>query len=211
MWRRVDLVWTEVSEERIASIFRVEKSTSVSRWLQDADFSTLKMEAIRSTETSVHTRFIWRHIPEGDIIHSHCRENLKSYRMKLRSNVCVVIFSKNLKITSLSYQQPLQMESPLSVGMIRKWNSGHHVHVMSEQFSYEFFRRKWAVRRELIPPCQTVTQQHYTLVPRHVMEKSWEMFKCRLVICIITYASWHCLMCETVQFREQNGCGSPSC
>jgi hypothetical protein len=28
MWRRVDLVWTDVSEERIASIFRVEKSDS---------------------------------------------------------------------------------------------------------------------------------------------------------------------------------------
>jgi hypothetical protein len=28
MWRRVDLVWTDVSEERIASIFRVEESTS---------------------------------------------------------------------------------------------------------------------------------------------------------------------------------------
>jgi hypothetical protein len=28
MWRRVDLVWTDVSEERIVSIFRVEKSAS---------------------------------------------------------------------------------------------------------------------------------------------------------------------------------------
>jgi hypothetical protein len=28
MWRRVDLVWTDVSEVRIASIFRVEKSAS---------------------------------------------------------------------------------------------------------------------------------------------------------------------------------------
>jgi hypothetical protein len=28
MWPRVDLVWTDVSEERIASIFRVEKSAS---------------------------------------------------------------------------------------------------------------------------------------------------------------------------------------
>jgi hypothetical protein len=28
MWRRVVLVWTDVSEERIASIFRVEKSAS---------------------------------------------------------------------------------------------------------------------------------------------------------------------------------------
>jgi hypothetical protein len=28
MWHHVDLVWTNVSEERIASIFRVEKSAS---------------------------------------------------------------------------------------------------------------------------------------------------------------------------------------
>jgi hypothetical protein len=28
MWRRVDLVWTDVSEESLASIFRVEKSAS---------------------------------------------------------------------------------------------------------------------------------------------------------------------------------------
>jgi hypothetical protein len=28
MWRHVDLVWTDVSEERIASIFKVEKSAS---------------------------------------------------------------------------------------------------------------------------------------------------------------------------------------
>jgi hypothetical protein len=28
MWRRVDLVWTDVSEERIASIFRVENSAN---------------------------------------------------------------------------------------------------------------------------------------------------------------------------------------
>jgi hypothetical protein len=28
MWRRVDLVWTDVSEERIASNFRIEKSAS---------------------------------------------------------------------------------------------------------------------------------------------------------------------------------------
>jgi hypothetical protein len=44
-----------------------------------ADFSTLKMEAIRSSETSVHTRSTRRHIPEDGILHSHNRENLKSY------------------------------------------------------------------------------------------------------------------------------------
>jgi hypothetical protein len=43
MWCRVDLVWTDVSEERIASIFKVEKSASEepewaggSRWQQTA-------------------------------------------------------------------------------------------------------------------------------------------------------------------------------
>jgi hypothetical protein len=29
-----------------------------------ADFSTLKMEAIRSSETLVYTRSTWHHIPE---------------------------------------------------------------------------------------------------------------------------------------------------
>jgi hypothetical protein len=46
-----------------------------------ADFSTLKMEAIQSSETSVQsTTSTRRHTPEDGILHSHRRENLKSYR-----------------------------------------------------------------------------------------------------------------------------------
>jgi hypothetical protein len=37
------------------------------------------MEAIRSSETSVLTRVIQRNNPEDGILHSHCREYLKSY------------------------------------------------------------------------------------------------------------------------------------
>jgi hypothetical protein len=37
------------------------------------------MEAIRSSEMSVLTRSRRRHTPDDDIIHSHRRENLKSY------------------------------------------------------------------------------------------------------------------------------------
>jgi hypothetical protein len=59
------VVLSDVSEDRIASIFRVEES--------------VKMEAIRSSETSIHTRTTWRHIPESGILLSHRHENLKSY------------------------------------------------------------------------------------------------------------------------------------
>jgi hypothetical protein len=41
--------------------------------------STLIMEAIHSSETSVLTRATRRSIPKDDILHSHLRESLKSY------------------------------------------------------------------------------------------------------------------------------------
>jgi hypothetical protein len=39
----------------------------------------LMMEVIRSLKTSVVKRGTLRHIPEDGILHSHRRENLKSY------------------------------------------------------------------------------------------------------------------------------------
>jgi hypothetical protein len=40
---------------------------------------TLVMEALRLSETFVHTGATRRNTPEDNILHSHRRENLKSY------------------------------------------------------------------------------------------------------------------------------------
>jgi hypothetical protein len=75
-----------------------------------ADFSTLKMEAIRSSETSVHTRPTRRYIPEDGILHSHRREILKSYKIVTVSEqrTCVVSASliKEMHGGSLSVIDP---------------------------------------------------------------------------------------------------------
>jgi hypothetical protein len=62
--RRLALVRTDVSEERITSIFRVARI---------GELGTLAITSNRSTRATLPN------IPEDGILHSHRRDNLKSY------------------------------------------------------------------------------------------------------------------------------------
>jgi hypothetical protein len=54
-------------------------------------------EALGSSETSVLTRATRRNNPEDTILHSHCRENLKSYMVNIYKGfeVFTVVAMKN--------------------------------------------------------------------------------------------------------------------
>jgi hypothetical protein len=84
MLRRVALVRTEVSEELGAcKVFlrRVRRLlVTANVVLSSQILVTLMMEAISSFETSDLTRATWSNILQDGILHSHRRENLKSYK-----------------------------------------------------------------------------------------------------------------------------------
>jgi hypothetical protein len=108
MSRRVAIVKTDISEERIASIIRKEDEIlchivfldSVFRLIVTGNVAssssilfTLMMEAIRSSEMWVLTRTTQRIIPENVILHIHRGENLNIslFIIRCRNDVLAIV------------------------------------------------------------------------------------------------------------------------
>jgi hypothetical protein len=74
--RKLDFPYVRFEREQVAADWATSRLVDWWRSLQPpahagsslADFSTLKIEALRSSETSVHTRSTRRHIPEDGIL-----------------------------------------------------------------------------------------------------------------------------------------------
>jgi hypothetical protein len=114
--RRVALVRTDVSEVPNASFIR---NTSVCLLVVTASvvpsspiLVTLMKDALSTFEALVRTRATQRNIPEDGILHSHRRENLKSYTRQLALSSSEEECRDGMCTSTAADIQRLQMEMP---------------------------------------------------------------------------------------------------
>jgi hypothetical protein len=131
MWRHVDIVLTNVSEECIAYIFRVEKnkkSVAPAHTGSLAYFffsSSLKMETIHFSETSVNTISTRCHIPEDCFVHGYRHEILISYNYDFISDTILEKMRKTMRNLS-QVSQPLDQDLNLEASTDRMCD-GHKI------------------------------------------------------------------------------------
>jgi hypothetical protein len=117
MLRRVALLRTDVSEEPSSSCVR-RLLVTASVVPSSPILFTLMKEALGSSETSVLTRATRRNIPEDAILHSHRRENPKSFLLLIcfpndQKNAVIL---KNVEIES-SIDSGLSQLNPIHVNL----------------------------------------------------------------------------------------------
>jgi hypothetical protein len=100
MWRCVDPGLTDVSAEHIASIFSLEVPADAGSPL--TDYSTMKMEAIHSFETSVNPGSIQSHIPQDDILLCPCYTLTISLEFSMHFYLLIYSFALNFHVARWS-------------------------------------------------------------------------------------------------------------
>jgi hypothetical protein len=128
MWRCGALVRTDDSEECTAWTIRVQRMSGLGKTLAVTSIlilsslilSVLVMEMISSSETSVRIIATRRHIPEGGILHSHLRDNFKSYKSMTLFNVYFYYSICERKLKHLYNPEATKQTNKNSVHLVRK-------------------------------------------------------------------------------------------
>jgi hypothetical protein len=89
-----------------------------------------------AVRTSVHTRSTWRHIPEDGILHSHRRENLKSYIYGECSASRPGHFTLEERVPGISVLYKSELKERLSMEIV-------HRDGMSQNFNAHFSLMKF--------------------------------------------------------------------
>jgi hypothetical protein len=89
MLRHMALVRTDVSEELRASIIRVTRIGELGKMLGVTSTDSCRPDdgGAKFLQNVDLTRATRRNIPEDDILHSHRRENLKSYKATVNLHI----------------------------------------------------------------------------------------------------------------------------
>jgi hypothetical protein len=150
-------VLTDVSEEGIASIFRVEKRKSASEepaWTgaNRLVYCTLKMEEIRSSETSVIAISLRRHIPEDCFLQIHSVLTLIPYLLSVGFHT-ILPFSPRSPTWPLSIKFPnstLRFSSHLrrKALALSQFSTGKTICLLRWKWS-DTFRRNWLSKKRV--------------------------------------------------------------